>query len=187
MTRRCFAAAYKTRGGSCGPAAGTALPAASAQQILVGIETLDLRMRKISADAAALAARLHGQDGVVRVEHPSLPGRADAPLAARDFPHGTSGVFCLELDGGETAAAAFCDALSLWRIAVNIGDARSLVCHPASTTHCHLSDAQRAACGVGPGTVRLSVGLEDLEDLWADLDQALHAARAAVGGVTAAA
>ena len=166
---------------------GTALPAASAQQILVGIETLDLRMRKISADTAAFASRLHGRAGVARVEHPSLPGRADSALAARDFPHGTSGVFSLELDGGEAAAAAFCDALSLWRIAVNIGDARSLVCHPASTTHCHLSDAQREACGVGPGTLRLSVGLEDLEDLWADLDQALHAARSAAGEVTAAA
>src|SRR5699024_5181243 len=196
---------------------GTALPAASAHQILFGIETLDLRMRKISADTAALASPLHGPAGAARretlgmrrrkispdtaavasrlrgragvalVEPPSLSGRADSALAARAFPHGTSAVFSLGLDGGEAAAAAFCDALSLWRIAVNIGDARSLVCHPASTTHCHLSDAQREACGVGPGTVRLSVGLEDLEDLWADLDQALHAARSAAGEVTAAA
>jgi O-acetylhomoserine (thiol)-lyase len=108
---------------------GATLPAASAQQILVGIETLDLRMRKISAEAAA---------------------------------------------------ASFCDALDLWRLAVNLGDARSLVCHPASTTHSHLTSAQREACGVGAGTVRLSVGLEELEDLWADLGRGLAAVRAAV-------
>ncbi|GAA4526674.1 PLP-dependent transferase [Brachybacterium paraconglomeratum] len=156
---------------------GTTLPAASAQQILVGIETLDLRMRKVSTDAAALAGRLHGLPGVSTVEHSSIPGRPDAHLARRDFPRGTSGVFSLELAGGEAAAAAFCDALSLWTIAVNLGDARSLVCHPGSTTHSHLSEIQRAACGVRPGTVRLSVGLEDLEDLWADLARGLQAAR----------
>lgn len=154
---------------------GATLPAASAQQILVGIETLDLRMRKISADAAALASRLHGLPGVAAVHHPAIPGRPDSPLADRDFPHGTSGVFSIDLVGGEEAAAAFCDALQLWTLAVNLGDARSLVCHPASTTHSHLTEAQRRACGVGPGTVRLSVGLEDLEDLVADLQRGLAA------------
>ena len=152
---------------------GATLPAASAQQILVGIETLALRMRKVSADAASLAGRLHGLPEVAGVEHPSIPGRPDAHLARRDFPHGTSGVFSVELAGGEAAAAAFCDALRLWTIAVNLGDARSLVCHPGTTTHSHLSAQQRQACGVGPGTVRLSVGLEDIEDLWADIVQAL--------------
>jgi O-acetylhomoserine (thiol)-lyase len=157
---------------------GATLPAASAQQILVGIETLDLRLRKISADATALAARLDAAPEVVRVHHPSIPGRPDAHLVARDFPHGTSGVFSIDLEGGERAAAAFCDALRLWTLAVNLGDARSLVCHPATTTHSHLTAAQRDACGVGEGTVRLSVGLEDLEDLAADLDRGLAAAGA---------
>ena len=152
---------------------GATLPAASAQQILVGIETLALRMRKVSADAASLAGRLHGLPEVAGVEHPSIPGRPDAHLARRDFPHGTSGVFSVELAGGEAAAEAFCDALRLWTIAVNLGDARSLVCHPGTTTHSHLSAQQRQACGVGPGTVRFSVGLEDIEDLWADIVQAL--------------
>lgn len=68
---------------------------------------------------------------------------------------------------------------------MNIGDARSLVCHPGTTTHCHLTDAQREACGVRPGTLRLSVGLEDLEDLWADLERALATAGTAAGRVTA--
>jgi O-acetylhomoserine (thiol)-lyase len=166
---------------------GTSLPAASAQQILVGIETLDLRMPKVSADAAALATRLHGMPGVRAVEHPVIPGRPDAHLAERDFPRGTSGVFSLELTGGEPAAAAFCDALELWTIAVNLGDARSLVCHPATTTHSHLTAAQREACGVRAGTVRLSVGLEAGEDLWADLAQALVAASAVPAVATAAA
>ena len=157
---------------------GATLPAASAQQILVGIETLDLRMRAHSTTAADLAARLHGEDGVERVSHPSIPGRPDAPLARRDFPRGTSGVFSLELAGGEAAAAAFCDALELWTLAVNVGDARSLVCHPGTTTHSHLTEAQRLACGVTPGTVRLSVGLEDVEDLWEDLRRGLAAVAA---------
>nr|WP_262426455.1 PLP-dependent transferase [Brachybacterium sp. Z12] len=78
---------------------GATLPAASAQQILVGIETLDLRMRKVSADAATLAGRLHGLPDVARVEHPNIPGRPDAHLADRDFPDGTAGVFSFELDG----------------------------------------------------------------------------------------
>ncbi|MEO2096821.1 O-acetylhomoserine aminocarboxypropyltransferase/cysteine synthase family protein [Brachybacterium paraconglomeratum] len=157
---------------------GATLPATSAQQILVGIETLDLRLRKISTDATALAGRLAAAGEVAEVHHPSLPGRPDRHLVARDFPRGTSGVFSIDLHGGEDAAAAFCDALELWSLAVNLGDARSLVCHPASTTHSHLTPAQREACGVGEGTVRLSVGLEDLEDLWADLSRGLEAARA---------
>ena len=159
---------------------GATLPAASAQQVLVGIETLDLRMRKISADAAELAGRLVAAPEVARVHHSCLPGRPDRRLAVRDFPRGTSGVFSIDLRGGEAAAAAFCDALRLWRLAVNLGDARSLVCHPASTTHCHLTEVQREACGVGAGTVRLSVGLEDLEDLWTDLCRGLAAVRAAL-------
>ena len=157
---------------------GATLPATSAQQILVGIETLDLRLRKISTDATALAGRLAAAGEVAEVHHPSLPGRPDRHLVARDFPRGTSGVFSIDLHGGEDAAAAFCDALELWSLAVNLGDARSLVCHPASTTHSHLTPAQREACGVSEGTVRLSVGLEDLEDLWADLSRGLEAARA---------
>ena len=154
---------------------GATLPAASAQQILVGIETLPMRMPKISADAAELAHRLHRSPGIAQVSHPSIPGRPDAHLASRDYSRGTSGVFSLELAGGEEAAAAFCDALQLWTIAVNIGDARSLICHPATTTHSHLTPAQREDCGVRPGTVRLSVGLEDREDLWQDLERGLAA------------
>ena len=164
---------------------GATLPATSAQQILVGIETLDLRLRKISTDATALAGRLAAACEVTEVHHPSLPGRPDQYLVARDFPRGTSGVFSIDLHGGEDAAAAFCDALELWSLAVNLGDARSLVCHPASTTHSHLTPAQRQACGVRAGTVRLSVGLEDLEDLWADLSRGLEAARAVLPGARA--
>ncbi|GAA1310019.1 PLP-dependent transferase [Brachybacterium tyrofermentans] len=166
---------------------GTTLPATSAQQILVGIETLDLRMRKISADAATLAGRLHGSAGIARVNHPSIPGRPDAHLVRRDFPHGTSGVFSVDLAGGEEAAAAFCNALELFTLAVNIGDARSLVCHPGTTTHSHLTEPQRRACGVHPGTVRLSIGLEDLEDLSADLERGLAAVEAVAPGTDRAA
>ncbi|MCL6423586.1 aminotransferase class I/II-fold pyridoxal phosphate-dependent enzyme [Brachybacterium sp. JHP9] len=156
---------------------GATLPAASAHAVLVGIETLELRMERISAVTAQLAQHLHGQDGVASVQHPSIPGRPDAEIARRDFPRGTAGVFSIDLDGGEPAVEAFCDALELFTIAVNIGDVRSLVCHPASTTHSHLTPAQREACGVLEGTVRLSIGLEDEEDLRADLERALAAAQ----------
>ncbi|MGY5764688.1 O-acetylhomoserine aminocarboxypropyltransferase/cysteine synthase family protein [Brachybacterium sp. DNPG3] len=157
---------------------GATLPAASAQQVLVGIETLALRMPAISASASALAARLAEAPGVLRVNHPDRPGRPDHHLVARDFPHGTAGVFSIDLEGGEAAAEAFSNALTLWTIAVNIGDVRSLVCHPGATTHSHLTEEQRLACGVVPGTVRLSVGLEGLEDLWADLERGLAAVAA---------
>ncbi|MCG7309170.1 O-acetylhomoserine aminocarboxypropyltransferase/cysteine synthase family protein [Brachybacterium sp. ACRRE] len=158
---------------------GATLPAQSARDVLVGIETLDLRLERISAHAEHIARSLQGAEGIVRVNHPSAPGRADAHLAARDFPRGTSGVFSIDLEGGEAAAAAFCDALSVFTLAVNIGDVRSLVCHPATTTHSHLSMEQRAACGVGEGTVRLSIGLEDVDDLLSDLQRGLAAARTA--------
>ena len=155
---------------------GATLPAASAHAVLQGIETLDLRMARISATAADLADWLGSQAQVARVNHPNAPGRHDARIIARDFPRGTAGVFSIDLSGGEAAAEAFCDALELCTIAVNIGDVRTLVCHPATTTHSHLPPARRAACGAGDGTVRLSIGLEDVEDLRADLARGLAAA-----------
>ncbi|MFC0673891.1 O-acetylhomoserine aminocarboxypropyltransferase/cysteine synthase family protein [Brachybacterium hainanense] len=157
---------------------GATLPAHSASLLLAGIETLDLRMERISTTTAQLAAALREHPLVARVHHPSSPGRPDAGIARRDFPRGTSGVFAIDLVGGEAAAEAFLDALELVTLAVNIGDSRSLAVHPGSTTHCHLTPSQRAACGVSEGTVRLSIGLEDPSDLRADLEQALVTAAA---------
>jgi len=157
---------------------GASLPAASASLLLTGIETLDLRMDRICTSTAHLAAALREHPLVTRVHHPSSPDRPDAHIARRDFPRGTSGVFAIDLAGGEKAAEAFLDALELITLAVNIGDSRSLAVHPGSTTHCHLTPAQLAACGVTEGTVRLSIGLEDPADLLADLEQALSAAAA---------
>ncbi|MDO5662668.1 MAG: aminotransferase class V-fold PLP-dependent enzyme [Brachybacterium sp.] len=157
---------------------GATLSAHSAHTVLLGIETLDLRMRAISDTARELATWLAAQPGVATVHHPSIPGRPDGQLAERFFPRGTAGVFAIDLDGGEEAAAAFCDAAQLFTLAVNVGDVRSLLCHPATTTHSHLTPGQQDACGVGPGTIRLSIGLEDREDLRTDLRAALGAARA---------
>ncbi|MCS6710795.1 O-acetylhomoserine aminocarboxypropyltransferase/cysteine synthase [Brachybacterium sp. EF45031] len=162
---------------------GATLPAQSAHTVLLGIETLDLRMERISRTAAALAAHLRGLPGVAAVHHPSSPGRPDAELLTRDFPAGCGGVFAIDLaptaddPTGESAAARFCDALRLFTLAVNLGDVRSLVVHPASTTHSHLTPEQQRAAGVGPATVRLSIGLEDESDLRADLEQAVAATR----------
>lgn len=161
---------------------GATLPAQSAHNVLVGIETLDLRMQRISDSASQLAAFLATQPGVARVNHPDIPGRPDGHLVQRDFPHGTAGVFSFDLDGGEAAVEAFADATELFTLAVNLGDVRSLVVHPGSTTHSHLSEAQRRACGVEEGTVRLTIGLEDLADLKEDLLRGLEAARQVTGG-----
>jgi O-acetylhomoserine (thiol)-lyase len=161
---------------------GATLPAQSARDVLVGIETLDVRLERISASAATIADRLQGVRGITRVNHPRTPGRPDGHLADRDFPRGTAGVLSLDLEGGEEAVAAFCDSLRLFTLAVNIGDVRSLVCHPATTTHSHLSAERRRACGVEESTVRLSIGLEDVDDLLEDIHRGLEAARRTVGG-----
>jgi O-acetylhomoserine (thiol)-lyase len=166
---------------------GATLPAHSASAVLQGIETLSLRMERHSRTAAGLAAHLAGLDGVTAVHHPSLPTHRSHDLAARDFAAGTAGVFSIELEGGEPAAAAFLDALRLFTLAVNIGDTRSLAVHPGATTHSHLTEDERLAAGVAPGTVRLSIGLEDLHDLMGDVEQALVAARRAVGAPAVAA
>ncbi|WP_058234188.1 O-acetylhomoserine aminocarboxypropyltransferase/cysteine synthase family protein [Devriesea agamarum] len=152
---------------------GVTLPAQSASQVLLGIDTLSLRMDRISASSAYLAQALATRPEVLRVHHPHIGDRPDASLAQRDFPRGLSGVFSFDLAGDAKAVEKFLDSLRLITLAVNIGDARTLAVHPASTTHCHLSRAQRESCGVNENTIRLSIGLEDVTDLEQDLTQAL--------------
>ena len=102
---------------------------------------------------------------------------AREPLAARYLPRGAGAVFSFDLAGGREAGRRFIEALTLWSHLANVGDAKSLVIHPASTTHRQLSDEELAGAGIGPGTIRLSVGLEDLGDLLWDLDSGLQATR----------
>lgn len=107
------------------------------------------------------------------MHHPGLPGHPDHELARRLLPEGQGGVFAVDLAGGREAAGAFVGALRLASLAPSLGGVHTLVMHPASTSHRQLSDEELAAAGIGPGTVRLAVGIEHPEDLWADLEQAL--------------
>ncbi|WP_282696388.1 aminotransferase class I/II-fold pyridoxal phosphate-dependent enzyme [Streptomyces sp. CC208A] len=140
---------------------------------LRGMQTLSLRMERHCASAAELAARLSGHPAVAAVRYPGLPGHPDREIAERLLPDGAGGVISLDLAGGRDAGRAFVEAVRLASLSVSLGDVKTLVMHPASTSHRQLDAAALEAAGIGPGTVRLSVGIEHVEDLWGDLDQAL--------------
>ncbi|WP_269928631.1 O-acetylhomoserine aminocarboxypropyltransferase/cysteine synthase family protein [Kocuria massiliensis] len=152
---------------------GPSLAPWNAQQALEGIETLDVRVRRHCEVAEEIASRLQGHPRVAAVRHPSLPGSPDAAIARRDFPRGTGAILSFELDGTTREVEQFFDALRLFTIAVNLGDGRSMISHPAWTTHCRLTPELKAAGGITDQTVRLALGREDVDDLWADLAQAL--------------
>lgn len=134
-----------------------------------GIETLSLRMDRHVSNAKAVAEFLQGRDEVEAVHYSSLATSPYYDLAQKYVPKGASGLLNFDIKGGREAGEKFADALRLHSIVANIGDTRSLVIHPASTTHSQLTDDELAAAGVRPGTVRLSVGIEDIEDILADL------------------
>jgi O-acetylhomoserine (thiol)-lyase len=155
---------------------GPALSPFNAFMILTGIETLPLRMQRHSDNALAVAGHLEGHRAVSWVSYPGLRSDRYHNLAKRYCPKGAGAVFTFGLKGGYDAGVKLVSNLKLFSHLANIGDTRSLVIHPASTTHRQLTDEQRAKAGAGPEVVRLSVGIEDPEDLIADLDQALAAA-----------
>ncbi len=154
---------------------GPALSPFNAFLILTGIETLPLRMRRHCDNALDVATFLSRHPAVARVSYPGLPGDPYHALAQRYCPKGAGAVFTFALKGGYDAGVALVSRLKLFSHLANVGDTRSLVIHPASTTHRQLTDDQRVAAGAGPDTVRLSVGIEDAADLVADLSQALAA------------
>ena len=163
---------------------GAALSPTTAFHLLQGLETLPMRMERHVANAHRVvecleAAREAGQ-GVSVVHHPHVPTHPDHALATRMMPRGAGAVFSFELEGGRAAGEAFIDALELFSHLANVGDAKSLVIHPASTTHSRMDDASLVEAGIGPGLVRLSVGLEDANDLIDDVGQALRRAAKAV-------
>jgi O-acetylhomoserine (thiol)-lyase len=152
---------------------GPALSPFNAFLILNGIETLPLRMQRHSENALAVAQHLAKHPAVAWVSYPGLEGDRYNALAKKYCPKGAGAVFTFGLKGGYDAGVALVSKLQLFSHLANIGDTRSLVIHPASTTHRQLSDEQKAAAGAGPEVVRLSVGIEDPADIIADLDQAL--------------
>ncbi|MEO4007016.1 O-acetylhomoserine aminocarboxypropyltransferase/cysteine synthase family protein [Flavobacterium sp. CAU 1735] len=153
---------------------GAALSPFNAFQIIQGLETLDIRVKKHSENALALAQWLEQQDEVAWVNYPGLSSSRYYELAQQYLPKGQNGVVTFGLKGGFDAARQVADATELFSLLANIGDSKSLIIHPTSTTHQQLTEAQQLTTGVTRDLVRLSVGLEDLEDLKADLKQAFE-------------
>ena len=155
---------------------GACMAPTTAFHILQGLETLPLRMAKHVENTRQVVAFLDEHDAVTSVSYPELSYHPDHDLAARLLPKGSGAVFSFELEGGRDAGRVFIENLALFSHLANVGDAKSLVIHPASTTH-HRMDAQAlAAAGIGEGLVRLSIGLEDPRDLIDDLGRALRRA-----------
>ncbi len=154
---------------------GPSLSPFNAWTLLKGLETLPVRVRQQTESAARIADFLAGRPEIARLIY---PGRADHPQAeiVKKQMKGGSTLVCLELKGGKKAAFGFQNALDIVKISNNLGDAKSLITHPATTTHKNLSEDARAELGIGPGTLRLSIGLEDADDLIADIGEALERA-----------
>jgi len=155
---------------------GPALSPFNAFLILTGIETLPLRMQRHCDNAQTVATWLAAQKSVAWVSYPGLPSDRYHNLAKKYVPKGAGAVFTFGLKGGYEAGVKLVSNVKLFSHLANIGDTRSLIIHPASTTHRQLSDAQKVQAGAGPDVVRLSIGLEDPQDVIADLEQALAAA-----------
>ncbi|QNE46352.1 bifunctional o-acetylhomoserine/o-acetylserine sulfhydrylase [Glaciihabitans sp. INWT7] len=157
---------------------GSAIAPASAWQLIQGIETLSLRIERHVQNAQAVAEWLDNHDDVASVNYSGLPSSPWYAKANEYAPQGVGAVLSFELKGGVDAGAALVDSVSLFSHLANIGDVRSLIIHPASTTHSQLTPEQQLTSGVTPGLVRLSVGLENIDDIIADLSAGLAAARA---------
>ena len=158
---------------------GACLSPHAAWLVLQGIETLGLRMARHMENTARVVEFLASHPFVARVGHPLLPAHPSHALAQRLLPRGAGSVFSFEIKGSRNQGKAFVDSLQLFSHLANVGDCRSLVIHPASTTHFRLSDDALALGGIGQGTIRLSIGLEDAPDLIDDLKRALRAAEKA--------
>ncbi|MBF0247298.1 MAG: PLP-dependent transferase [Alphaproteobacteria bacterium] len=155
---------------------GSAMSPFNAFQLIQGMETLPLRMRAHCENAARVAQYLSNHPAVARVIHPSLQTGEEKRRADAVLKGGYGGLVGFELKGGRDAGRAFIDALKMFYHVANIGDARSLAIHPASTTHSQLTAEEQEAAGVNQGYVRLSIGIEHIDDILADLDQALTVA-----------
>jgi len=165
---------------------GAALSPFNAFMFLQGLETLSLRMDRHVQNAMAVATYLESHELVSNVTYPGLANSRYRPLVDKYLPAGAGAVFSFDCRGGRAAGQDFIRGVSLWSHLANVGDSKSLIIHPASTTHRQLSDDELAAAGVGPGTIRLSVGTESIEDLIWDLEHGFaRAAAAATSGAAA--
>ncbi|HSW82871.1 MAG TPA: PLP-dependent transferase, partial [Usitatibacter sp.] len=156
---------------------GACMAPMTAFQILQGLETLPLRMQRHIANTRRVVEFLSIQKEVERVYHPDEANHPDHELAARLYPRGCSAILSFELTGGRDAGRKFIEALTLFSHLANIGDAKSLVIHPATTTHFRMDEDALKAAGITGGTIRLSIGLEHPDDLIEDLARALKASQ----------
>lgn len=154
---------------------GATLAPQSAWYLLQGLETLSLRVERHVANARKVVAFLQQHPKVAWVSYPETEDSPYKELAARYFPRGTGSIFTFGLKAGEHGAVQLIDHVELFSLLANVGDAKSLIIHPKSTTHAQLSDAQLATAGITPDLIRISVGIENVDDLIADLSQALDA------------
>lgn len=155
---------------------GAAMSPFTAWVLLKGLETLDLRVRAQAANAAAVAKAIEGHPALARTLYPGLDSHPQHDLAMAQMGGSGGTMVAIDLKGGKEAAFRFLNALKVALISNNLGDAKTIVTHPATTTHQRLSDEQKATLGITPGLIRVSLGLEDGEDLIADICQALDAA-----------
>jgi O-acetylhomoserine (thiol)-lyase len=157
---------------------GAAMSPFNAFLFLQGLETLSLRMERHVENAAAVARFLASHDLVERVTYPGLPSSKYRTLVDKYLPRGAGAIFSFDCSGGREAGQDFIRGVTLWSHLANVGDSKSLIIHPASTTHRQLDDDELKAAGVGPGTIRLSVGTESIDDLIWDLEQGFAAVAA---------
>ena len=153
---------------------GAALSPVNAFMLLQGVETLSLRVERHGQNTLAVLDFLKAHPLVERVNHPALPDSPYHALYKRDFPRGAGSIFTFDIRGGAEASTRFIDSLQLFSLLANVADVKSLVIHPASTTHSQCSPEELAEQGISPGTIRLSIGTEHIDDILADLDQAFR-------------
>jgi O-acetylhomoserine (thiol)-lyase len=165
---------------------GAALSPFNAWQLIQGLETLPLRIQRHSENALAVAQWLQDRPEIEWVSYPGLPSHASHEIARRTLNGGFGGLVTFGIKGGADAGRKLIDSVKLFSLLANVGDAKSLVIHPASTTHQQLTDDEQASTGVTADLIRLSVGIEHIDDILADLDQALRAATASTAEPVAA-
>ena len=152
---------------------GATLSPFNAFLLLQGVETLSLRLERHAENTKRVVEFLTSHPKVAKVNHPSLPDHPDHALYEKYFPNGGASIFTFEVKGGQAEAHKFIDSLEIFSLLANVADVKSLVIHPATTTHSQLSAEELAAADITPATVRLSIGTEHIDDILADLDQAL--------------
>ncbi len=153
---------------------GACMSPTTAFYILQGLETLPIRMQRHMQNTRKVVEFLQASDAVEDISYPELEQHPDYALAQKLLPKGAGAVFCFTLRGGREAGRAFTEGLEIFSHLANVGDAKSLVIHPASTTHYRMSDDDLRAAGINQGTIRLSIGLEDVDDLLEDLSRGIH-------------